>query len=87
MLKSIERSDSTSCWNKARENERVFVLLARDLAAPMAIRAWVGERLNLGLNLPDDEQITEALECAKLMEREQARAKKAQAAVSVGATG
>lgn len=71
MRKDTERSVEHSCWNKAGENEMVFVLLARDVAAPATIRAWIGERLRLGKNAPGDPQIVEAEQCAAAMEREQ----------------
>jgi phage-related baseplate assembly protein len=48
----------------AHPNEMVFVLLSRDAAAPVAIRAWVAERLRLGKN------VVEALVCAQTMEVE-----------------
>ena len=48
----------------------IFVLLGRDAAAPVAIRAWVAERLRLGKNVATDAQIVEALDCAKTMEAE-----------------
>lgn len=70
MIKSRERDEPNSCWNKAGEEERVFVLLARDAAAPTAIRAWADCRIRLGKNQPNDPQIIEALECARLMEEE-----------------
>ena len=70
MKKSDELELTQSCLNKASDNEHLFVLLARDPAAPVVIRAWVTERLRLGKNAPDDAQIREALECANLMERE-----------------
>lgn len=70
MTKRDEIEDTESCFNKACENERLFVLLARDPAAPAAIRAWVAERLRLGKNKPEDDQIREAVECAALMEIE-----------------
>lgn len=54
----------------AHPQEMVFVLLSRDAAAPVAIRAWVTERLRLGKNIETDAQIVEALECAKMMELE-----------------
>ena len=63
-------SDPTSCLNTARKNERLFVLLARDIAAPDTIRYWVRKRLALGKNRRDDAQIVEALECADSMEEE-----------------
>jgi L-aminopeptidase/D-esterase-like protein len=54
----------------AHPEEMVFVLLGRDAAAPVAIRAWVQERIRLGKNAPTDEQIAEAMQCAEIMERE-----------------
>ena len=70
MIKRDEIEDQESCFNKAHEGERLFVLLARDPAAPAALRAWIAERIRLGKNTPDDDQIREAHECAKLMEIE-----------------
>ena len=70
MIKRDEIEHPESCFSKARDNERLFVLLARDAAAPVAIRAWVAERLRLGKNTPDDAQIREAIECAARMEIE-----------------
>lgn len=70
MIKRDEIEYSESCFNKARDNERLFVMLARDVAAPVAIRAWVAERIRLDKNKSDDPQIVEALECARLMEIE-----------------
>lgn len=72
MIKSDEMEHPESCFNKAGENERLFVLLARDPAAPVAIRAWVAERIRLSKNTAEDPQILEALECARLMEIERA---------------
>jgi hypothetical protein len=70
MLKRDEIETESSCFNKARSDERLFVMLARDPAAPVAIRAWIAERLRLGKNSPGDEQIREAFECAALMDLE-----------------
>jgi len=72
MRKRDELDDTDSCLNKARDDERLFVLLARDPAAPVAIRAWVAERVRLGKNKPDDAQIVEAIDCAQRMEIERA---------------
>jgi hypothetical protein len=72
MRKRDEIEYTESCFNKARDEERLFVLLARDPAAPVAIRAWVNERLRLGKNAPNDAQLVEALDCANLMEDERA---------------
>lgn len=70
MRKGDEMNRPGSCLNKAGVREMIFVLLARDAAAPVAIRAWCDERVRLGKNKPDDPQITEAMECAGVMERE-----------------
>jgi hypothetical protein len=68
MLKFDEIRDPKSCFNRARGTERIFILLARDAAAPFTIRQWAEERIRLGKNKRDDAQIKEALECADLME-------------------
>jgi hypothetical protein len=72
VIKRDEIEDIESCFNRAGDGERLFVMLARDPAAPAAIRAWIAERIRLGKNAPGDDQIREALECAKLMELERA---------------
>jgi hypothetical protein len=68
MLKHEEQSDPDSCFNKANENEWVFVLLGRDRAAPVAIRAWIQERIRLGKNQPTDLQILEAEQTASFIQ-------------------
>jgi len=55
--------------SRARPDEMTFVLLARDIAAPGAIREWCRLRCLYGKNTPKDEQIQEALACADAMER------------------
>lgn len=72
MIKRDELDDHNSCFNRAGDGERIFVLLARDVAAPVAIRAWVAERIRTGKNALTDDQIVEALECAMRMDRERA---------------
>jgi hypothetical protein len=69
MLKIDELSNPNSCMSRAQLNEMTFVLLGRDVAAPVAIRAWVAERIRLGKNILGDAQITEALNCADYIER------------------
>jgi hypothetical protein len=46
--------------NKAKDDEWTFVLLGRDAAATVAVRAWIEERIRLGKNCRDDAQIVEA---------------------------
>ena len=70
MRKRDETTRKHTCLAHAHPQEMVFVLLSRDAAAPVAIRVWVAERLRLGKNTESDEQIVEALACAKTMEIE-----------------
>lgn len=70
MLKCDEASNPNSCWNKAKDDEMIFVLLGRDVASPAAILAWIHERIRHHKNKPEDEQIMEASKCAfKMMEK------------------
>lgn len=70
MKKSDELSKPDSCLNRAYPSELLFVLLARDPAAPIAIRAWLTERIRLGKNKIGDPQIVEALRLAEQMEQQ-----------------
>lgn len=70
MLKSKELSEPSSCLNKARPDELIFVLLARDAAASSTVRHWVAERLRLGKNKAEDPQMIEALAWADRVQRE-----------------
>ena len=70
MRKSDELTNPESCMNRARNDEWTFVLLGRDAAAPIAIRAWANERMRTGKNKLHDPQILEALDCAAAMELE-----------------
>ena len=60
MQKKHEISDHASCLNIALPDEYTFVLLGRDPAAPVAIQAWIDERVRLGKNTPTDKQILDA---------------------------
>ena len=73
MLKRDEATTPSSCWSKARDDERVFVLLARDAAAPETLRFWANLRVELGKNQPDDLQIVAAREDADRMADEASR--------------
>lgn len=70
MIKRHELNDSQSTLSRADDYEMLFILLGRDVAAPVAIRAWIMERIRLGKNQPDDAQILEAELCALRMEAE-----------------
>lgn len=54
--------------SRAEPGEMTFVLLARDIAAPGAIREWCRLRCLHGKNQPNDPQITGALKCADIMD-------------------
>ncbi len=71
MQKRDELADPASCLNRAKDDELLFVLLARDLDAPDTIRDWVRRRILRGKNSADDPQITEALALAQAMEENQ----------------
>lgn len=71
MIKREELENPLSCMNRAKEEEMTFVLLARDIAAPVAIKAWIEERVRLGKNKIYDDQIKEATNCYEIMEWQQ----------------
>lgn len=69
MIKNEEINNPNSCLSKAKPDELIFVLLARDKAAPFAIRQWVNARIALNKNKHNDYQIVEALRVASEMEK------------------
>lgn len=64
MLKQLELSNPKSCLNKARADEPVFVLRAKDRLAAMTVRHWIA--MSEGLHEPD--KLEEAEELAQKME-------------------
>lgn len=71
MRRTDELTNPRSCLNRAGDGELLFVLLGRDRAAPAAVRAWIGERVRLGLNARADAQIVSAEEWIATVLREQ----------------
>lgn len=69
MQKQHELSNPDSCMSRAKDDEPVFVLLGRDLAAPDTVRYWADRRVELDKNRPDDPQILSAHKDARAMER------------------
>lgn len=67
MRKDLERENPESCFNRAKEDEMLFVILGRDPAAPTTILSWIKERIRLGKNTINDPQIQEALDCIPKM--------------------
>lgn len=68
MFKESELKNPSSCLNLAKPGEMLFVLRARDPAAPATIRFWVNERIESGKNKHDDPKMIEALQAAEMME-------------------
>lgn len=62
MTKRENLTDENSCWSRALDDEEIFVLLERDAVMPSVIKFWAEERVRLGLNKEDDDQIKSALE-------------------------
>lgn len=69
MRKYEELENPNSCLNKADDGELLFVLLARDPAAIVAVRAWISERIRLGKNKPSDPKIVSAENWIDTVER------------------
>lgn len=72
MFKRDETTLPDSCLNRADDDEMLFVLLARDKAAPNTIRFWIKERIRLGLNATGSPKMAQAEACAQRMEEEYA---------------
>jgi len=70
MKKHDELTDPTSCFNRAHEDELIFVLLGHSAATAETIRFWCQRRIELGKNKPTDSQIIEALKMAEGIEKE-----------------
>jgi len=62
-LENFEHPDS--CWNRADDDEQVFVLRQHDRHAPALIRLWAEMREKEG---EDEDIVNEAREVAQLME-------------------
>ena len=75
MTKSENLANPNSCWNKALDDEEVFILLARDRAAVVAISAWMEERHKLGLNSATDPQILSTAVSIQKMEEQRLEGK------------
>ena len=65
MIKSKALSDPNSCWNKAKDDEMVFVILEHDVTAPDTVRDWCARRVRIGKNKPGDPQINRSLGVGK----------------------
>jgi hypothetical protein len=57
--------NSDLCIQKAFDDERLFVLMARDKTAPEVVRFWA----TINKDIQPEWKIKEALDCANEMER------------------
>lgn len=64
MQKNLELSRPDSCFNKAEDDEFVFVLRANDPIAPQTIRHWC----TMAVGLHEPEKIAAARRIASAME-------------------
>lgn len=65
MKKLDEINTSTSCLNKAADDEPLFVLRAKDLLAPIVVAYWAELASRSGLH--EDEKTLEAIRLARDM--------------------
>lgn len=63
-LANYLRADS--CWNRAKDDEPVFVLRANDPIAPYAARCWIKESMRPSMHM---DKLDDATECALDMEQ------------------
>ena len=70
MNKRENKEGPDSCWNKADDDETLFILLARDEAGPETVNFWCDERIRLGLNKETDLKIHSARRIARQMKEE-----------------
>lgn len=63
MLKREELADPNSCFNKAKDDEPIFVLLARDPIAAEMVLAWS----EMARGFHSDEKIVSAAKWSKTM--------------------
>lgn len=67
MKKKHEVELPGSCLNRADDDEMIFVLLGRDVAAFETINAWIDARIKHGKNVDGDSQILGAKRCLEGM--------------------
>lgn len=81
MTKNENLSDPNSCWNKAKDDEPIFILRGKDSAAEATIVAWTKARVQVyidrGEGLPYEEvdKLVAALKLAGQMKEYQEKLK------------
>lgn len=64
MTKKEAIEDPNSCWNKAHDNDIVFILIQKDPQAPKTIQLWAAMRVLFGNDDLNAPKITSALDIA-----------------------
>lgn len=64
-MKMANKKDGIPCYDKASDEEPLFVLRAQDLLGPEMVREWAHRAASLGT---PQEKVEEALHCADQME-------------------
>lgn len=67
MIKRDELTDPSSCTNRAREDEALFVLRGHDVTSAATVQHWVNRRIEIGKNKWEDSQIVGAMNDTILM--------------------
>ena len=62
MIKRDEKNQMGSCFNKAAEDEPLFVLRAQDMTAPHVVQDWLDRNPQIGMT-----KRLEAMECIEAM--------------------
>jgi hypothetical protein len=60
MKKEDELRNPKSCFNKANNDELMFILLERDPTIISTVLHWINTRVEMGLNTMEDDKIKEA---------------------------
>lgn len=69
MTKRENIDNPNSCWNKARDDEQVFILLERDEAMAATLRSWADNRIRLEIDKSTSPKITAARRLADMLDR------------------
>lgn len=68
MKKRDELTNPNSCFNKAKDDDYIFVLIQKDITMADTIRQWVRLRVEAGKNQYIDAKVDEALKLANLID-------------------
>jgi hypothetical protein len=72
MMKRDELADQNSCFNKAKDDEIIFVLKETDPSFTETVEFWANHHVGCGANERGDRKILEALNVADFVRRKRA---------------